>query len=125
MLKDASTPSQQRLPFSLREVSPGDGFVRMNLPPGEGVRTGGPFLSPDGQEVYVPTSWEETGVWTWVVVPEPLSGDLAGHYQLRWGKGPVQYKAVESENDTTCETALAAGCRYWAEQECDAAPLAF
>lgn len=51
MLNDRS---QERLPLSLREVSPGDGFARLALPPGEGLRTGGPFLSPDGQEVWKP-----------------------------------------------------------------------
>ena len=41
--------------------------------------------------VYVPSSWEATGVWTWVVVPGPLGDDLADRYQLRWGYGPIQY----------------------------------
>ena len=46
-------------PLSLGDVTPGDGFTRMEMPltpkgyP-EGIHTGGPFLSPDELTVWKP-----------------------------------------------------------------------
>jgi hypothetical protein len=41
-------------PLALHVVSPGDGFVRMQMARLEGMHTGGPFVSPDGGEVWKP-----------------------------------------------------------------------
>jgi hypothetical protein len=40
--------------LALHDVSPGEGFARIPLPPLEGVHTGGPFVSPDGVELWKP-----------------------------------------------------------------------
>jgi hypothetical protein len=47
-------PGELSFPLALHEVAPGDGFARMPLPHLEGVHTGGPFVSPDGDEVWKP-----------------------------------------------------------------------
>jgi hypothetical protein len=44
----------ERLPLWLGNIAPGEGFTRMTIPVGEGLHTGGPFLSPDGTEVWKP-----------------------------------------------------------------------
>lgn len=38
---------------------------------------------PDGQV------FNETGVWTWVITPEPLSESVVYDYELTWGWSPV------------------------------------
>jgi hypothetical protein len=44
----------ERLPLALGDVAPGEGFTRMIIPAAEGRHTGGPFLSPDGTQVWKP-----------------------------------------------------------------------
>jgi hypothetical protein len=44
----------ERLPLTLGDVAPGEGFTRLSIPAREGRHTGGPFLSPDGSEVWKP-----------------------------------------------------------------------
>ncbi len=48
--------------------------------------------------VYLHADKAATGVWTWVVVPEPMSDDLLDRYQLRWGYGPVRYEESRPED---------------------------
>jgi hypothetical protein len=48
MKKKKDKASFERLPLSLGDVAPGEGFTHMLLPDGEGLHTGGPFLAPDG-----------------------------------------------------------------------------
>jgi len=43
---------EARLPLLLRWTAPGPEFVRLAIPGREGFHTGGPFLSPDGNEVW-------------------------------------------------------------------------
>ena len=42
------------LPLEVAARTPGDGFTKLPMPDGEGLHTGGPFLSPDGLEVWKP-----------------------------------------------------------------------
>ena len=42
------------LPLEVADRTPGDGFTKLPIPDGEGLHTGGPFLSPDGLEVWKP-----------------------------------------------------------------------
>lgn len=42
------------LPLTLGDVTPGDGFVRMELAPLEGLHTGGPFFCSGTREVWKP-----------------------------------------------------------------------
>ena len=42
------------LPIEVADRTPGDGFTKLPIPDGEGLHTGGPFLSPDGLEVWKP-----------------------------------------------------------------------
>lgn len=44
----------ERLPLALGDITPGGGFTRMVIPVEEGRHTGGPFLSPDGTEIWKP-----------------------------------------------------------------------
>lgn len=44
----------ERLPLALGDIAPGERFTRMTIPAKEGLHTGGPFLSPDGTEVWKP-----------------------------------------------------------------------
>lgn len=39
--------------------------------------------------VYVDADYAATGVWTWVVVPEPLGDETVRRYELTWGWGPI------------------------------------
>lgn len=43
-----------RLPLAIRASAPGEGFTRMQIPAGEGMHTGGVYLSPGGQKVWKP-----------------------------------------------------------------------
>jgi len=44
----------EQYPESLVNVSPGEGFSRLQVPEGEAIHTGGLYLSPDGKEVWKP-----------------------------------------------------------------------
>jgi hypothetical protein len=41
------------------------------------------YVQPAG-EVF-----DQTGVWTWVIVPEPLSEEVMRRYELTWGWSPI------------------------------------
>lgn len=47
-------PPMKPLPLTLRTISPGPDFTLLPIPLREGFHTGGPYLSPDGNEVWKP-----------------------------------------------------------------------
>lgn len=41
---------------------------------------------------YVDGDYVKTGVWTWVIVPDPLDAETVYRYELTWGWSPICYQ---------------------------------